>query len=157
MNDLKDVKLGEIINFKNGKKKPSENGTVPIYGGNGILGYTNISNYGECIIIGRVGAYCGSVYYEEKRWWISDNAIAAIPMEDLDVYYAYYLLKSLHLNHRHIGTSQPLLTQEILNKINCQIPEYHVQKKISDLFRSIDDKRQLSKLCSVNSKKMSNT
>lgn len=83
------------------EEKPSENGTVPIYGGNGILGYTNISNYSECIIIGRVGVYCGSVYYEEKRCWISDNAIAAIPMEGLDVYYAYYLLKSLHLNHRH--------------------------------------------------------
>lgn len=140
MNDLKDVKLGEIINFKNGKKKPSEDGTVPIYGGNGILGYTNISNYGECIIIGRVGAYCGSVYYEEKRCWISDNAIVAIPMEGLDVYYAYYLLKSLHLNHRHIGTSQPLLTQEILNKIDCQIPEHHIQKKISGFLRNIDDK-----------------
>ena len=140
MNDLKDVKLGEIINFKNGKKKPSEDGTVPIYGGNGILGYTNISNYGECIIIGRVGAYCGSVYYEEKRCWISDNAIVAVPMEGLDVYYAYYLLKSLHLNHRHIGTSQPLLTQEILNKIDCQIPEHHIQKKISGFLRNIDDK-----------------
>ena len=140
MNDLKGVKLGEIINFKNGKKKPSEDGTVPIYGGNGILGYTNISNYGECIIIGRVGAYCGSVYYEEKECWISDNAIAAIPIEGLDVYYAYYLLKNLHLNYRHIGTSQPLLTQEILNKIDCQIPEYHVQKKISDFLRRIDDK-----------------
>ena len=140
MNDLKYVKLGEIINFKNGKKKPSKNGTVPIYGGNGILGYTNVSNYGECIIIGRVGAYCGSVYYEENSCWISDNAIAAIPKGKLDVYYAYYLLKSLHLNHRHIGTSQPLLTQEILNKIDCQIPEYYVQKKISDLLRSIDDK-----------------
>lgn len=28
--------LKEIIEFKNGKKKPSSKGSIPIYGGNGI-------------------------------------------------------------------------------------------------------------------------
>lgn len=55
--------LKEIIVFKNGKKKPSSEGSIPIYGGNGILGYTDQSNQdGESLIIGRVGAYCGCVY-----------------------------------------------------------------------------------------------
>ena len=29
--------LKEIIDFKNGKKKPSSEGSIPIYGGNGVL------------------------------------------------------------------------------------------------------------------------
>jgi hypothetical protein len=37
------------------------------YGGNGILAYTNVSNAADCIIIGRVGAYCGSVFYENSN------------------------------------------------------------------------------------------
>ena len=37
--------LKDIIEFKNGKKKPIEEGNIPIFGGNGILGYTNINNY----------------------------------------------------------------------------------------------------------------
>ena len=94
MVEMKTVNLGEIISFKNGKKRPSEEGHIPVYGGNGILGYTSANNYNNCIAIGRVGAYCGSVYYEPQKCWISDNAIAALPNEDIDIYYAYYLLKS---------------------------------------------------------------
>ena len=140
MVEMKTVNLGEIISFKNGKKRPSEEGHIPVYGGNGILGYTSANNYNNCIAIGRVGAYCGSVYYEPQKCWISDNAIAALPNEDIDIYYAYYLLKSLNLNHRHIGTSQPLLTQEILNKIECRITSNRVQKKISNILRLVDSK-----------------
>lgn len=140
MVELKKVNLGDIITFKNGKKKPAEEGTIPIYGGNGILGYTDRSNYKNCIAVGRVGAYCGSVYYEPGECWISDNAIAATPKADVDIYFAFYLLKSLNLNQRHIGTSQPLLTQEILNKIECQIPDLDIQKKISNILRTMDGK-----------------
>jgi restriction endonuclease S subunit len=60
------------------KSKPKETGDIPIYGGNGVLGYTNrFNNDTEVIIIGRVGAYCGSVFYENIKIWISDNAMFA--------------------------------------------------------------------------------
>ena len=39
-----DTKLGEVLIFKNGKKRPSENGEIPVYGGNGILGFSNLAN-----------------------------------------------------------------------------------------------------------------
>ena len=35
------MKLMECILFKNGKKKPIEKGNIPVYGGNGILGYND--------------------------------------------------------------------------------------------------------------------
>ena len=102
--------LSNILQFKNGKKRPKDIGTVPVYGGNGILGYANAGNSKECVIIGRVGAYCGSVYFEKNDCWISDNAIGAYARNNTDIVYAYYLLKSQCLNERRIGTSQPLLT-----------------------------------------------
>ena len=137
-------KLKTIIQFKNGKKRPNSSGTIPVYGGNGILGYTNESNYKDCIIVGRVGAYCGSVYYEPFECWISDNAIAGQPKNDTDISYAYYLLSSLQLNRRHIGTGQPLLTQSILNGIECLIPDIETQKKISGFLGTIDQKIYLN-------------
>ena len=137
-------KLETIIQFKNGKKRPNSSGTIPVYGGNGILGYTNESNYKDCIIVGRVGAYCGSVYYEPFECWISDNAIAGQPKNDTDISYAYYLLSSLQLNRRHIGTGQPLLTQSILNGIECLIPDKETQKKISGFLGTIDQKIYLN-------------
>ena len=136
--------LGEIIQFKNGKKRPADEGKIPVYGGNGILGYAADSNYDCCVIIGRVGAYCGSVYYEENACWVSDNAIAALPKCGTDIVYAYYLLKGLNLNKRHIGTSQPLLTQEILNRIECKIPALAEQKKIGAMLRALDQKIALN-------------
>lgn len=136
--------LGDIIQFKNGKKRPAIEGTVPVYGGNGILGYANDSNYNQCIIIGRVGAYCGSVYYEENACWVSDNAIAAQPKNGTDIHFAYYLLKSLNLNERHIGTSQPLLTQEILNRIECRVPPLQEQAQIASVLSALDDKIKIN-------------
>lgn len=136
--------LGEIIQFKNGKKRPVNEGAIPVYGGNGILGYAADSNYDRCVIIGRVGAYCGSVYYEENACWVSDNAIAALPKSGTDIVYAYYLLKGLNLNKRHIGTSQPLLTQEILNRIECRIPSLAEQKQIGAVLWAIDQKITLN-------------
>lgn len=131
--------LNSYITFKNGKKRPSKKGLIPVYGGNGILDYTNEFNHKDCVIIGRVGAYCGSVYLSLGKCWVSDNAIIAKNNSNADLKYIYYLLKFLRLNERHIGTGQPLLTQEILNNINTYIPTLEIQKKISAMLSSIDD------------------
>lgn len=133
-------KLSDFISFKNGKKRPIEEGTVPVYGGNGVLGYTNLFNNQNCVIIGRVGAYCGAVYYEANKCWVSDNAIVGNEKENVDIKFIYYSLKTLSLNQRHIGTSQPLLTQEILNKIEVDLPDLGTQKKIAKILSALDDK-----------------
>ena len=138
--NYREITLRDVIHFKNGKKRPASEGNIPVYGGNGVLGYAGESNYEHCIIIGRVGAYCGSVYLEEGKCWVSDNAIAAVPTGGNDIRFFYYLLKGLRLNERHIGTSQPLLTQEILNKINCEVPSYPEQQRIAELLGSLDRK-----------------
>ena len=132
--------LSEYANFKNGKKRPDEEGRYPLYGGNGILGYASSYNMERGVIIGRVGAYCGSVYYESRKCWVSDNAIKAEARTNADLKYLYYLLSSLQLNKRHIGTSQPLLTQGILNDIEVEVPEKKIQEKIAAILSSLDDK-----------------
>ena len=144
MNDWKECTLSDIIIFKNGKKKPDTEGTFPVYGGNGILGYVNDYNLSKGIAIGRVGVYCGSVYYSRKECWISDNAIQAINRDNSDLIYDYYLLKFLRLNERRIGTSQPLLTQEILNRIVINCPDIMQQRKIAAVLSAIDNKIELN-------------
>ena len=83
--------LGEIVKFGNDKSRPKTEGIHPIYGGNGILAYTSETNYeGEIIVIGRVGAYCGATYYENRPIWVSDNALAATPKDNNNAKYLYY-------------------------------------------------------------------
>ena len=132
--------LSKYARFSNGKKRPSETGVYPVYGGNGILGYADDYNMENGIIIGRVGVYCGSVFLEKGRCWVSDNAIKAESTDDSNLEYIYYLLKSLKLNERRIGTSQPLLTQGILNSIDVDIPDITCQKRIASVLESIDEK-----------------
>jgi type I restriction enzyme S subunit len=115
--------LEQLATFHNGKSRPDEVGDIPIYGGNGILGYTNKSNYsGRSIIIGRVGAYCGSLFFEENDIWVSDNALLAKPVNDVYTHYLFYLLKSIDLNSMAEGSSHPLLTQTLLKSIEVLTP-----------------------------------
>ena len=59
--------LEQLIDFRNGKAIKKTDGGIPIYGGNGVLGYSDKSNYENTLIIGRVGAYCGSVHIEKDK------------------------------------------------------------------------------------------
>ena len=108
--------LKDFVLIKNGKSKPETLGKTPVYGGNGIIEFVNQFNYSCINIIGRVGAYCGSVYYNENDVWVSDNALAGIS-NNHTLYFDYLLLKQLNLNSRSEGSSHPLLTQGILNSI----------------------------------------
>lgn len=132
--------LSKYVLFTNGKKRPSETGEYPVYGGNGVLGYAEDFNMENGIVIGRVGAYCGSVFLEKEKCWVSDNAIKAEITDNSNLEYMYYFLKGLKLNERRIGTSQPLLTQGILNGIEVNIPDIINQKKIAGVLTAIDDK-----------------
>jgi type I restriction enzyme S subunit len=145
MSIWKEYRLDECTEIKNGKSRPKINGTIPIYGGNGILDYCNVSNVkGETIIIGRVGAYCGSVYFENKEIWVSDNALFAKPKSDFNSKYLYYLLKQDNLNQYAGGSSHPLLTQGRLNELKYSIPDLTTQTSIAEILSSLDDKIELN-------------
>lgn len=135
--------VGQLIIFSNGKKRPNEEGNIPVYGGNGILAYTNKFNSNNCIVIGRVGAYCGNVSYSPKECWVSDNAIIARQKNSNSQLFAYHLLKNAKLPSRHIGSGQPLMTQGILNAIPCSLPDSTEIDAFNDLCeplqRKIDD------------------
>lgn len=139
------IKLGDVIDFKNGKSIKKSDGNIPIYGGNGILGYTDKSNFSHTIVVGRVGAYCGSIHVEENLCWVSDNAIAGIPKEGQDLTYLYYVLRSLNLNSKQIGSSQPLITQSMLKDMVVDIEiDIEKQKRIANSISIIDQKIQIN-------------
>lgn len=144
MTKWQEVRLGDVCKFQNGKKRPKEPGKYPVFGGNGILDYTNQFNSNVGVIVGRVGAYCGSVFLSKEKCWVSDNAILGINTSDTDIIYLYYLLKSLNLNAKHIGSGQPLITQDILNNIKIFLPPIDVQKKIAGVLGALDDKIELN-------------
>ena len=145
MSSWRECKLGDVLNFGNGKSRPKIEGDYPIYGGNGILGYANEFNYtDETIVLGRVGAYCGSVYYENKPIWVSDNALSAKPKEGNHSKFLYYFLENMDLNSHAGGSSHPLITQSLLNSLDVEIcTDFEEQKAIAEVLSSLDDKIDL--------------
>ena len=111
-----------MLEFSNGKKRPAGVGEIPVYGGNGVLAYANQRNAENCVIIGRVGAYCGNVYLSTGPCWVTDNAIQAKCKLSNTLLFAYYVLKTAGLSSHSIGSGQPLITQNILNAIPFSMP-----------------------------------
>lgn len=140
--------LQKIILFKNGKSKPTQKGEYPVYGGNGIIEYVDKSNDENVIVIGRVGAYCGSLYRVLGKCWISDNAISAQSKISANMF-SYYVLNALTLNERSEGTGQPLITQGLLNGIKITIPKKqiinHFEKVAVTIFKNQDEINQENK------------
>lgn len=134
-----EYKFSEIFKWKSGKAVELKDGNIPVYGSNGIIGYTDISKYNNKIIVGRVGAYCGSVEYCEGDFNATDNTlIATCDTSKIQYYYSYYLLKLMRLNNYAGGAAQPLITQGILKHLKCDIPSISVQNEIVKILSAFD-------------------
>lgn len=143
----KKTTLVDIADFANGKSSPKRNERSPfrVYGSNGIIGLSDQVNAKEnTIVIGRVGSYCGSLYYATQKSWITDNAIKATVKEAVShPRFLWYLLHTLHLNTRATGSGQPLINQTTLGAIEVEIPELDEQKEIAGVLSSLDNKIEL--------------
>lgn len=145
-------KLSEISEIKNGKKIRSREGSIPIYGSNGQIGVTNQANSPKnSIIIGRVGANVGSVFFSENQSWISDNAMyLSSDTNKVDSIYLFYYLKNLDLNRLAHGSAQPLINQKILNNLELDLPCLKDQKKTSTRIALFDKKIELNNKINAN-------
>lgn len=148
--------LGEVLN---GKTIPAKTGNIPAYGGNGIISYVDDWNYpANTIIIGRVGAYCGAIHQAKSKCWVTDNALAFIVNKNNNPDFVYYLLKSVDLNRFHIGSSQPLITQSIINNIEYNfITDIEKQTKIARILNSIDSKIDINNKINAELESMAKT
>lgn len=145
MGEWKEYKLSEVTIMKNGKKRPQSEGRFPVYGGNGIMDYSDDYNAEQTIIVGRVGAYCGCVYKCEEKCWVSDNAISVVAKNTIDFEFLFYLMLTLDFHHHHIGGAQPLMTQDIIGDFVVKIPPVHIQKQVASLLTILDDKIEINR------------
>ena len=139
--------LGSLLSLSNGKSSPerSDDLPYPVYGGNGVIGFSDETNSNPgTIIIGRVGSYCGSVHFSDSSCWVTDNAIRAKAMNGNDPKFLFYMLHTLHLNNFRVGSGQPLLNQTILSRIPATIPAPSEQRRIAHILGTLDEKIELN-------------
>ena len=122
------------------------NVNYPIYGSNGIIGYTTSYNEDNAILIGRVGA-SGSVHYLDQKAWITDNVLIAKPNKILEKKFYYYALLHINLERFATKSAQPLLTQSILKTVKIKIPLLAEQQRIASILSGIDAYTQKNQIC----------
>ena len=136
--------LSEICSeFRSGKNiKSSEilpNGDYPVYGGNGVRGFTDhFSHDGEYIIVGRQGALCGNVRIVNGKNYLSEHAIAVKANAENNTHFLLYLLSWMRLGQYSDQGAQPGLAVNKLLRLKCYIPDVETQEKLVALLARLD-------------------
>jgi len=143
-------KLGDICSrLSSGKgisaKHISETGKYPVYGGNGLRGYTENSNFsGECAIVGRQGAFCGNVRFFSGEAYMTEHAVVVCADDNNDTRYLAYLLSSMRLGRLSGQSAQPGLSVKVLAQQEVDMPPLEQQKKMISILAPIEEKIALN-------------
>ena len=131
--------------FKSGKNikadSISESGEYPVYGGNGLRGYTSSYNHeGLYVLIGRQGALCGNVRSVNGKTYITEHAIAVAGNEKSNTSFLHYLFLKMNLGQFSDQSAQPGLAVNKLLKLKVIQPSISEQTKIARLLSLLDER-----------------
>jgi len=108
-------------------------GKYPVYGANGIIGHYNDYNHiNETVVIGCRGT-CGaeSVRIVPPYSYVNGNAMCFDNLiEEIDIKFFFYFLKSLDYTKIITGVAQPQITAKSLSNINVPLLPMNIQKNI---------------------------
>lgn len=145
------VPADRIFKLTSGSKRPADLAPTPsaerpfpVFGGNGIMGYSSawFLDTDKCLVIGRVGEYCGAIHIAHGKVWITDNALYAKEwlLESVRVDYLTAFLDYYDLNRFKRTAGQPLVTQSIINEHHFPVPSPTEQKEIAQVLEAVDHK-----------------
>lgn len=107
-------------------------GEYPVFGGNGIRGYTgSFTHYGTYPLIGRQGALCGCVNFASGKFWASEHAVVVAPNASVDVIWLTSLLQAMSLNSYSQSAAQPGLAVETIGVLRAALPGIDEQRIIA--------------------------
>lgn len=137
----------ELFIFSSGKSNKTSNLSSSFeykcYGGNGITGLSKdyLIDY-DTIVIGRVGAYCGSVHTTEGKVWITDNAIYIKEFkEDYNIKFLKELFEVIDFHRFANFSGQPKITQQPLQNYSYILPPIELQNQFADIVKQIDKQK----------------
>ena len=151
MTEWKTYELSEVCSkLRSGKNikaaNISDHGKVPVYGGNGLRGYTDEANFkGECAIVGRQGAYCGNVRYFSGTAYMTEHAVVICGNELSNTRYLACLLSTMDLGRLSGQSAQPGLSVKTLGIQKVVLPPIETQDKCASLLGLFDEKIQKNK------------
>lgn len=144
------VEFDSFTTLQRGKdltKAQFREGTVPVAGSNGVIGYhdTAIAK-APGITVGRSGS-AGKVTVYEEDFWPHNTSLYVRDFHGNDPYFAGFLLGSLNLARFKTGASVPTLDRNSFKMLPILVPPLPEQKKIAHILstvqRAIEAQKQI--------------
>ena len=116
-------------------------GLYPVYGGNGLRGFTESYNHdGDYILIGRQGALCGNIRKVTGKTYVTEHAIAVCASKENETTFLQYLFQKMKLGQYSDQSAQPGLAVNKLLRLNINVPSKIEQAKIAKILSLIDER-----------------
>ncbi|MBM4048755.1 MAG: hypothetical protein FJ279_26935, partial [Planctomycetes bacterium] len=149
--------LGEVAIIQQGRYLPpdtmadrrSEATPVPVWGANGVIGFTDSPSYGQAVpLVTCRGNGCGLVQWTGGAAYVSNNAMAIIArtIDESDTRYLYYSLRSTDFADVTTGSAQPQITVGHLSRKKIFWTERTSERAaIAHILGTLDDKIELNR------------
>ena len=143
-NNKPTVRLSECLECKSSTLQESdvcEQGTYPVYGANGIVGYLdNYNTEGEAVYIIKDGSGVGTVSYVKGKCSATGTLNTLQAKEGYSLQYLYYLLKVFNFEPYKTGMAIPHIYFKDYGKAKVFCPSYTEQLQYARLLSAIDNK-----------------
>lgn len=143
-NNKPNVRLSECLECKSSTLQESdvcEQGTYPVYGANGIVGYLdNYNTEGEAVYIIKDGSGVGTVSYVKGKCSATGTLNTLQAKEGYSLQYLYYLLKVFNFEPYKTGMAIPHIYFKDYGKAKVFCPSYTEQLQYARLLSAIDNK-----------------
>jgi type I restriction enzyme S subunit len=139
-------KLGEVVCIKQGKNISTlklKDWGYPVFGANGLIGYTDTYHYEEPqVLIACRGSTCGIINWSFPKSFVNNNAMTLLP-KSIDKKFLYFSMQlnfiSGRIDETITGTGQPQITKETLEPFLIFYPPLPEQSRIATVLSWFDD------------------
>lgn len=143
-NNKPNIRLSECLECSSSTLQESDvckNGTYPVYGANGIVGYLdNYNTEKEAVYIIKDGSGVGTVSYVTGKCSATGTLNTLQAKEGYSLQYLYYMLKVFNFEPYKTGMAIPHIYFKDYGKAKIFYPSYTEQLKYARLLSAIDNK-----------------
>lgn len=139
-------KVIDVVKLQRGYDLPTQDrvqeGDIPVWGSNGIVGYHNIAKVDFGIITGRSGTL-GTVYSYDKPFFPLNTTLFSIDTHGNNIVYLRFLLNVFDLKRFGTGTGVPTLNRNTFHGENIIDVPFSLQQQFADKIELIEKQKEL--------------
>lgn len=137
----KTVRFADVLTLQRGHDLPEKErmseGTIPIYGSNGFVGYHTESKAKNGIVTGRSGTI-GKVYCIKGDYWPLNTSLYSIDTHGNNLTYLKYMVEAFDVSRFSNGTGVPTLNRNDIHKEMIPLVDISEQEAFEVIARQAD-------------------